>query len=46
MFAHVGEWFTSTVDHVGQSSLVVGQMRIGSDGGGVAWDEFMIVIVQ
>ena len=35
MFARVGEWLTATVDHVGDGSDVVGEVRVGSDGGSV-----------
>ena len=39
MLAQVREWFTATLHHVGQGSLVVGEVRVGGDGGGVTWPQ-------
>ena len=39
MFAQVRKWFTATLHHVGQGSLVVGEVRVGGDGGGVTWPQ-------
>ena len=35
MSAHVGEGFTATLHHVGESALVVSEVGVGGDGGRV-----------